>query len=367
MRSSRPRTRFATVAAITVVSTILGGAAAQAASSGALVAPYEGASSEHDCTSLGGCAAGADVNGSMNVHASAVASTTYGTSTPVVTSARATVVAIHEITEAANSLTYTVHVHFSEGYAYGSGRYEDDYGDWHDSSAGLSLRASAQHGACESCRGSSQWGISAPYYYRCDQYWCEPSGAAYAPSDVSFILTVSNQDGGAVPAGTVSMSVNLEASASAQAHSGRLPWAGVDCQPFPPYPHCPGPWVDGGASSSAEAKGVGQLTSIDYVMEPASTPNLPPTARLTASCVRTDCQFAGGGSSDPDGWVTGYSWDFGDGTSSPAGASVQHRYPEGTASYTATLTVTDNRGGTDTESLTVKCTRKNQNKPTTCS
>lgn len=94
-------------------------------------------------------------------------------------------------------------------------------------------------------------------------------------------------------------------------------------------------------------------------------PNQVPTARFTVSCTKTDCRLDAGGSSDPDGQITAYAWDFGDGTGS-SGPSVQHRYAEGAGSYVVSLTVTDERGGTDAESRTVKCTRKNQNKPTTC-
>jgi len=46
---------------------------------------------------------------------------------------------------------------------------------------------------------------------------------------------------------------------------------------------------------------------------------------------------------DPDGYVTDYYWDFGDGTND-TGPSVSHIYSEKT-NFTVTLTVTDNDGG----------------------
>jgi hypothetical protein len=95
-------------------------------------------------------------------------------------------------------------------------------------------------------------------------------------------------------------------------------------------------------------------------------PNQAPTARFTTSCNGKVCTFDARSSSDPDGQVRTYSWTYGDGSSFFGGPTVQHSYPEGSASYVVTLTVTDDRGGTDTESLAVKCTRKNQSKPTTC-
>lgn len=63
--------------------------------------------------------------------------------------------------------------------------------------------------------------------------------------------------------------------------------------------------------------------------------------------------FDGSGSSDPDGTVVSYNWDFGDGTTG-SGVTVSHAYLA-TGTYTLILTVTDNDGatGTDTAVITV--------------
>jgi PKD repeat protein len=53
--------------------------------------------------------------------------------------------------------------------------------------------------------------------------------------------------------------------------------------------------------------------------------------------------FDGGGSNDPDGSIVGYSWSFGDGTTSAAGPTASHSY-SAPGSYTVTLTVTDSSG-----------------------
>jgi PKD repeat protein len=71
-------------------------------------------------------------------------------------------------------------------------------------------------------------------------------------------------------------------------------------------------------------------------------PDQPPTAQATVSCTNLTCSFDGTGSSDPDGTVASYGWDFGDG-SAGTGATPSHGYATA-GTYTYTLTVTDNDG-----------------------
>ncbi len=87
------------------------------------------------------------------------------------------------------------------------------------------------------------------------------------------------------------------------------------------------------------------------------TPNQPPTASFTFSPANPDpgqnVTFNAAGSSDPDGTITSYSWNFGDGTTaSVATPSVTKSYAAAGV-YTVTLTVTDNVGATGTTTRTI--------------
>ena len=97
----------------------------------------------------------------------------------------------------------------------------------------------------------------------------------------------------------------------------------------------------------------GQLyTAIDYDGE---TTNQPPIAELAATPTSGEAplavSFDGSGSSDTDGSIAGYSWDFGDGHVS-SGISTSHTYTSA-GTFIAVLTVTDDDGDTDTASATV--------------
>jgi Tol biopolymer transport system component/PKD repeat protein len=61
--------------------------------------------------------------------------------------------------------------------------------------------------------------------------------------------------------------------------------------------------------------------------------------------------FDGSKSSDPDGNIVSYAWDYGDGTSG-SGVSATHTYAA-TGVYTATLTVTDNGGLTASDTAAI--------------
>ena len=72
--------------------------------------------------------------------------------------------------------------------------------------------------------------------------------------------------------------------------------------------------------------------------------NQAPTASFTAVPTGLNVAVNATASTDPDGTVDAYAWDFGDGQSA-TGATAAHTYAAG-GTYTITLTVSDNGGAT---------------------
>ena len=79
--------------------------------------------------------------------------------------------------------------------------------------------------------------------------------------------------------------------------------------------------------------------------------NDPPTAAFSFSTDRLDATFDASASSDSDGTISQYAWDFGDGNSG-SGQIATHAYAAD-GSYQVTLTVTDNDGAVDATTQTV--------------
>ncbi len=82
--------------------------------------------------------------------------------------------------------------------------------------------------------------------------------------------------------------------------------------------------------------------------------NVLPVASFSSNCSDLSCAFNGTASSDSDGSIVSYAWNFGDG-SSATGAAPSHSYASA-GTYNVQLTVTDNNGGTDSSSQSVTVT-----------
>jgi len=86
----------------------------------------------------------------------------------------------------------------------------------------------------------------------------------------------------------------------------------------------------------------------------AQPPVAVASATLTNGPAPLTVTFNGSGSYDPDGTIGTWSWSFGDGGS--AGTSVASHPYAAKGAYTAVLTVTDNAGFSDTDSVAVTVT-----------
>lgn len=124
--------------------------------------------------------------------------------------------------------------------------------------------------------------------------------------------------------------------------------------------------VDPAGTIDEENEGNNERTETITVgsSSPPPSSNNPPQANAGAnktSKVGQAVSFNGSVSSDSDGTITSYAWDFGDGDSS-IGSVVSHSY-SAAGTYTASLTVTDNNGATDTDTVLVTISESSTTPP----
>ena len=106
-------------------------------------------------------------------------------------------------------------------------------------------------------------------------------------------------------------------------------------------------------SSTLTAATIAQHYQAGSGTTPPPPPNQAPTASFTSTTSNLTAALNGSASSDPDGTIASYAWNFGDSTTG-TGATVSHPYATA-GTYQVTLTVTDNGGatGTVTKAVTV--------------
>ncbi|MEM0911399.1 MAG: S8 family serine peptidase [Pseudomonadota bacterium] len=88
------------------------------------------------------------------------------------------------------------------------------------------------------------------------------------------------------------------------------------------------------------------------------TPNQSPVAAFTNATNGLELSLDASGSSDADGTIASFSWDFGDGNTGQ-GSVTTHTYQDA-GDFTVTLTVTDDDGATSTSSANVSVVVPNQ-------
>ena len=111
----------------------------------------------------------------------------------------------------------------------------------------------------------------------------------------------------------------------------------------------------GGSSTVVSGPGVDGVDWRAKVLfvGPGAPANQPPAAGISVSCMGLDCTGDGTSSTDADGTIASYSWNWGEGAPT-SGATSPHTY-SAAGTYTVTLTVTDDDGDTSavTQDVTV--------------
>ncbi len=110
-------------------------------------------------------------------------------------------------------------------------------------------------------------------------------------------------------------------------------------------------------NAGTDFRGPGLLTSALPAedLRFALTDNLPPTAVMNmppAAYAGTGVAFSAEESSDPDGNIASWFWDFGDGASSE-GITANHSYAD-SGNYTVSLTCTDSKGAASRSKKTIR-------------
>lgn len=105
-------------------------------------------------------------------------------------------------------------------------------------------------------------------------------------------------------------------------------------------------------SVAGQAKLASVSWSAGYTWLPPAPTNQPPSASFTESCAGLTCTFTDA-STDADGTITAYSWNFGDNTGSTT-RSPSHTYTSA-GTYAVSLTVTDDdaASGSTSRQITV--------------
>jgi arylsulfatase A len=108
------------------------------------------------------------------------------------------------------------------------------------------------------------------------------------------------------------------------------------------------------AAKAARTKLQGVLNSM-IIGAPANlAPKAIATATPSSGYAPLTVSFSGASSTDTDGSIVSYSWDFGDGATA-AGITTSHIYST-TGSYLAILTVTDDKGASNSAATTITTT-----------
>jgi PKD repeat protein len=102
-----------------------------------------------------------------------------------------------------------------------------------------------------------------------------------------------------------------------------------------------------------DAQGLSHTKTSTITIAPVAPVNTPPTAGFTHTCNAAVCTFTSTSTDVAPGTIATYAWTFGDGGTADV-VNPLHSYAiTAPTDFTVTLTVTDNEGAIDVETLTV--------------
>jgi PKD repeat protein len=193
-------------------------------------------------------------------------------------------------------------------------------------------------------------------YQRTKQLALNPACTSVAVGTVNPSCVVDSDDDLVRGAGTVFATVGTSGVPLRDVHTGDpelgyfAAWSGANITPSNGFLDMA---ADADTLSARFVPSTGSYADA-FTIQKSTTPpgNQAPVAVVgTPTCQGFACLFDGSASSDADGSIVGYAWDFGDGNPG-SGPTPSHVYGAA-GSYTVRLTVTDNDGGTASTSRQV--------------
>jgi len=192
---------------------------------------------------------------------------------------------------------------------------------------------SESNAGCQLCHAASTQNLN-PYG--------EAICSSNAGSISNRIQAVENADSDADPTGSDNITEIADNPATESSQPG---WTAAGAVPTYQRGNCQAT----GSFESAPGGVTGLLDPAAANLPPVSDPNGPYTSTVGVPVV-----FDGSGSSDPDGTIVSYDWDFGDGNTG-SGVSPSYTYA-GDGIFTVNLTVTDDAGATNSATTTATIT-----------
>jgi hypothetical protein len=180
------------------------------------------------------------------------------------------------------------------------------------------------------------------------------SGAVGQPSpDLKLALSLVDSSGAVVARGVANgLGANLNATVAGGDYYLVVEGTGSTNDPTTGY-------TDYGSLGRYGLAGSWPAATVTPPPPPPVVPNIPPVASSAGSTPLTgvaplSVKLVGTASTDADGSIVAYRWEFGDGSAAVTTSSATHVYAAGT--YTARLSVTDDDGATSSTTVQVVVT-----------